>query len=112
MHKKDLLQIIEAMRQQVQVFLEDTQDDSVDDIDDVEKELSKPVNERDQKKLFRRLKRIATTAVATFALVAAPVAGMTDFLNNVTDLAEKTQFEPAQVEVLQDITRPVLLSSN
>ena len=102
----DILKIIESMRQNVAAFPAEPQDDLVDDIDFVEKELNKPVDQRDQNKLFRRLKRIATTAVAAFALVAAPVAGMNDFLNNVTELAEKV--EPAQIEVIQEIVQKAL----
>jgi Leucine-rich repeat (LRR) protein len=102
----DLLKIIGSMRQNISAFPTESQGDLVDDIDVIEAELSAPEEQRDQNKIVRKLKRIATTAVAAFALVAAPTAGMIDFANNITDLAAKV--EPAQVQVIQEIIHKAL----
>ena len=106
----DLLKLIQVMQQQVNAFPSESQDDLEGELEDIAEELDKPEDQRNIKKIWRRIKALATATVTAFALVAAPTMEMTDFLNNITDLAEKV--EPTQVKIIQEIIRPVLPSSN
>lgn len=85
----ELIQIISTMRQTAAQFPPETRDDIIIDIDDVEAEIQKPEKERNLPKLKKRL--VALIAAAT--LVAAPIAGMTDFTNNVLEIANKLNIE-------------------
>ena len=85
----ELLQLIAAMRQTAAKFPKEIQDDIIIDIDDVDIEIQKPEGDRNLPKLKKRLIALATAG----SLMAAPIAGMTDFVNNVTDLATKIGIE-------------------
>ena len=75
----ELLQIISNLRQTAAQFPQEIREDVTIDIDDVEIEIQKPEPERNLPKLKKRL--LALLAAVTFT--AAPIAGMTDFVNNV-----------------------------
>jgi hypothetical protein len=85
----ELLQLVATMRQAATQFPKEIQDDIIIDIDDVEIEIQKPESDRNLPKLKKRLIALATAG----SLIAAPIAGMTDFVNNVTDLATKVGIE-------------------
>jgi internalin A len=81
----ELLQIISNLRQTATQFPQEIREDVTIDIDDVEIEIQKPEPERNLPKLKKRL--LALLAAVTFT--AAPIAGMTDFVNNVMDIGNK-----------------------
>jgi internalin A len=81
----ELLQIISNLRQTAAQFPQEIREDVTIDIDDVEVEIQKPEPERNLPKLKKRL--LAMLAAVTF--VATPIAGMTDFANNVMDIGNK-----------------------
>lgn len=85
----ELMQIISTMRQTAAQFPPEIRDDMIIDIDDVEVEIQKPEKERNSHKLKKRL--VALIAAGT--LVAAPIAGMTDFTNNVLEIGSKLNIE-------------------
>lgn len=85
----ELMQIISTMRQTAAQFPPEIRDDMIIDIDDVEVEIQKPEKERNLPKLRKRL--LALIAAGT--LVAAPIAGMTDFANNVLEIGQKVGIE-------------------
>lgn len=81
----ELLQIISNLRQTAAQFPQEIREDVTIDIDDVEVEIQKPEKERNLPKLKKRL--LALLAAVSF--VATPIAGMTDFANNVMDIGNK-----------------------
>jgi hypothetical protein len=81
----ELLQLIASMRQTVTQFPPEIQDDIIIDIDDIEAEIRKPERDRNRPKLKKSLIALAMAG----SLIATPIAGMTDFVNNATDLAIK-----------------------
>ncbi len=85
----ELMQLIGNLRQTAAQFPPETRDDITIDIDDVEAEIQKPEKERNLPKLKKRL--LALLAAGT--LVAAPIAAMTDFTNNVLEIANKVGIE-------------------
>jgi internalin A len=85
----ELLQLITTLRQTATTFPKEIQDELTIDIDDVETELQKPEPDRNPTKLKKRLLALATAG----ALIASPIAGMTDFANTAIDLAGKLNIE-------------------
>jgi len=85
----EILQLIGNLRQTVAQFPPDDRDDIIIDIDDVEVEIQKPEKERNLPKLKKRLLALLTAAT----LVAAPIAGMTDFTNNIMEIGSKLNIE-------------------
>ena len=85
----ELLQIISAMRQTAAQFPPEIREDITIDIDDVEAEIQKPEKERSLPKLKKRLLALLTAAT----VIAAPIAGMTDFTNNVLEIGNKLGIE-------------------
>jgi hypothetical protein len=85
----ELMQIISNLRQTAAQFPPEIHDDMIIDIDDVEVEIQKPEKERNLPKLKKRLLALLTAAT----LVAAPIAGMTDFTNNVMEIGSKLNIE-------------------
>ncbi|MEH2330012.1 leucine-rich repeat domain-containing protein, partial [Nostoc sp.] len=85
----EILQLIGNLRQTVAQFPPDIRDDIIIDIDDVEVEIQKPEKERNLPKLKKRLLALLTAAT----LIAAPIAGMTDFANNVLEIGNKLNIE-------------------
>jgi hypothetical protein len=85
----ELMQLINNLRQTAAQFPPETHDDIIIDIDDVEVEIQKPEKERNLPKLKKRLLAL----LAAVALVAAPIASMTDFTNNVMEIGSKLGIE-------------------
>ncbi|MEH2011122.1 DUF4926 domain-containing protein [Nostoc sp.] len=85
----ELMQIISTMRQTAAQFPPEFRDDIIIDIDDVEVEIQKPEKERNLPKLKKRLLALLTAA----SVVTAPIAGMTDFANNVMEIGSKLGIE-------------------
>ena len=85
----ELLQIISTMRQTAAQFPPEIREDITIDIDDVEAEIQKPEKERSLPKLKKRLLALLTAAT----VIAAPIAGMTDFTNNVLEIGNKLGIE-------------------
>ncbi len=85
----ELLQLIATLRQTATTFPKEIQEDITIDIDDIETELQKPEPDRNPTKLKKRLLALATAGT----LIAAPIAGMTDFVNTAIDLAGKLNIE-------------------
>ncbi|MFN6474362.1 MAG: COR domain-containing protein [Nostoc sp. SerVER01] len=85
----ELLQIITTMRQTAAQFPKEIQDEIIVDIDDVEQEIHKPENQRNGTRLKKRLLALATVGT----MIAAPIAGITDFTNNALDLGSKLGIE-------------------
>ncbi|MGB5900144.1 MAG: DUF4926 domain-containing protein [Geitlerinemataceae cyanobacterium] len=85
----ELLQLVASLRQSAEQFPEDVREEIIIDIEDVETEIKKPETDRNQTRLKKRLIAIAAAATA----VATPIAGMTDFANNLVDLGQKVGVE-------------------
>lgn len=85
----ELLQIISTMRQAAAQFPPDIREDITIDIDDVEAEIQKPEKERSLPKLKKRLLALLTAAT----VIATPIAGITDFTNNVLEIGGKLGIE-------------------
>ncbi|MEH2367511.1 leucine-rich repeat domain-containing protein [Nostoc sp.] len=85
----EILQLIGNLRQTAAQFPPDIRDDMTIDIDDVEAEIQKPEKERNLRKLQIRLLALLTAA----SVVAAPIAGITDFTNNVMEIGNKLNIE-------------------
>ncbi|MEH1819016.1 MAG: leucine-rich repeat domain-containing protein [Nostoc sp.] len=85
----EILHLIGNLRQTAAQFPPETHDDIIIDIDDVEVEIQKPEKERNLPKLKKRLVALLTAAT----VVAAPIAGITDFTNNVLEIGSKLGIE-------------------
>jgi internalin A len=85
----ELMQLIGNLRQTAAQFPPETHDDIIIAINDVEAEIQKPEKERDLSKLRNRLLALLTAA----SVVAAPIAGITDFTNNVMEIGNKLNIE-------------------
>jgi Leucine-rich repeat (LRR) protein len=81
----EILKIITSLRQISSQFPPQHQEDILIDLEDVETELQKPESDRNLPKLKKRLMALLTAST----IIAAPVANLTDFTNNITDLAQK-----------------------
>ncbi|MEH2165442.1 MAG: COR domain-containing protein, partial [Nostoc sp.] len=85
----EILQLIGNLRQTAAQFPPEIHDDIIIDIDDVEVEIQKPEKERNLPKLKKRLVALLTAV----SVVAGPIAGMTDFANNVIEIGNKLNIE-------------------
>jgi len=85
----DLLNLITALRTTTAQFPQEIQGEIIDDIDDIETELKKPEDKRN----FIRLKKRLVALLAVIKLIATPIAGMTDFTNNVLEIGNKLHIE-------------------
>ncbi|OUL35978.1 Ras family protein [Nostoc sp. T09] len=85
----EILQLIGNLRQTAAQFPPEIRDDIIIDIDDVEAEIQKPEQERNTPKLRKRLLALLTAA----SVVAAPIAGITDFTNNIMEIGSKLNIE-------------------
>jgi hypothetical protein len=85
----ELLQIINTLRQTAAQFPPDIREDITIDIDDVEAEIQKPEKERSLPKLKKRLLAL----LAAVSVIATPIAGITDFTNNVLEIGNKLNIE-------------------
>ena len=85
----ELVKLISSMRETAAQFPEDDREEVLMEIGNVEEQLNKPEEKRNRKLIAKKL--VAILAIA--ASIASPIANMTDFTNNVTDLAEKAGVE-------------------
>ena len=85
----ELLKLISSMRETAAQFPEDDREEVLMEIGNVEEQLNKPEENRNRKLIGKKL--VAILAIA--GTIASPIANMTDFTNNVTDLAQKAGVE-------------------
>jgi len=85
----ELLQLIANLRQTATQFPSDLQAGVMVDLKEVETEIQKPENQRNLPKLQMRLIALFTAA----SLMGGAIANITDFTNNITDLATKAGIE-------------------
>ena len=85
----ELLKLISSIRETAAQFPEDEREEVLMEIGNVEAQLNKPADKRSPKLIAKKLGVILAIA----ASIASPIANMTDFTNNVTDLAEKAGVE-------------------
>jgi len=85
----ELLQLISSMRETAAQFPEDEREEVLMEIGNVEEQLNKPQEKRNRKLIAKKLGLILAIA----ASLGSPIANMTDFTNNVTDLAQKVGVE-------------------
>ncbi|MEG4320266.1 MULTISPECIES: hypothetical protein [unclassified Microcoleus] len=85
----ELLKLISSMRQTAAQFPEYEREEVLMEISNVEAQLNKPADQRNLKLIGKKLGVILAIAGS----IASPIANMTDFTNNVTDLAEKAGVE-------------------
>ena len=98
----DITRLITALRQSVQTFPAEQQEDVTDQLDDLEADIQKP--EPDQNRLTRRLKRLAATAATVGAIAggAATFSGdLNTFTTNITELAQTLGIPVEQVQPTQ-----------
>jgi len=85
----ELLKLISSMRETAAQFPEDEREEVLMEIANVEEQLNKPEEKRNRKLIAKKLGVI----LAIVASIATPIANMTDFTNNITDLAQKAGVE-------------------
>jgi hypothetical protein len=85
----ELLQLISSLRETAAQFPEDEREEVLIDIGNVEEQLKKPEEKRNLKLIANKLGAILALA----GTIGSPIANMTDFTNNVTDLAQKAGVE-------------------
>ena len=85
----ELLQLIANLRQTAAQFPNELQAGVMVDLEEVETEIQKPENQRNLPKLQMRLIALFTAA----SLMGGAIANITDFTNNITDLATKAGIE-------------------
>ncbi|WP_445248340.1 leucine-rich repeat domain-containing protein [Microcoleus sp. OTE_8_concoct_300] len=81
----ELLQLISSMRETAAQFPEDDREEVLMEIGNVEEQLKKPEEKRNLKLIAKKLGAILAIA----ASIGSPIANMTGFTNDVTDLAQK-----------------------
>ncbi len=89
----ELLNLINTLRQTSTQFPTEIQEDLIIDIDDIETEIKQPEENRNPARLKKRL--IALLAIA--GTIATPIAGITDFTNNVLEIGNKLHIELPQI---------------
>ena len=87
----ELLKLISSMRETAAQFPEDEREEVLMEIGNVEEQLNKPEEKRNRKLIAKKLGAILAIA----GTIGSPIANMTDFTNNVTDLAQKAGVEIA-----------------
>ena len=85
----ELLKQISSMRETAAQFPEDEREEVLMEIGNVEEQLKKPPEKRNLKLLGKKFVAI----LAIVGSIAPAIANMTDFTNNVTDLAQKAGVE-------------------
>lgn len=85
----ELLQIIANLRQTASQFPAEIQEGVMVDLGEVQTELQKPTEQRNIAKLKMRFLALITAV----SFIGAPIANITDFTNNITDLATKIGIE-------------------
>jgi internalin A len=89
----ELLHLITTLRQTAAQFPSEIQEGAIIDIEDIETEIQKPANQRSIPRLKRSL--IALCYIAS--TISSPIAGMTDFTNNVLEISNKLHIELPQL---------------
>jgi internalin A len=85
----EILDLINTLRQTVTQFPAEIQESAIIDIEDLEIEVQKPADQRSRPRLKKSLIALFTAAT----LIAAPIAGITDFTNNVLEIGNKLHIE-------------------
>jgi internalin A len=85
----EILQLIGNLRQTATQFPPEIHDDIIIDIEYIETEIQKSENERSKPKLKKHLLALLTAV----SVAAVPIAGMTDFANNVMEIGSKLGIE-------------------
>ncbi|AFY99750.1 COR domain-containing protein [Calothrix sp. PCC 6303] len=89
----ELLNLITTLRQTATQFPPQSQEDVIINIEDLETEIQKPADQRS----IPRLKRSLIALFGIASLIASPIAGMTDFTNNVLEIGNKLHIELPQL---------------
>ncbi|MBD2329804.1 leucine-rich repeat domain-containing protein [Alkalinema sp. FACHB-956] len=90
----ELLQLIASLRQTAATFPSETKEEIEIDLEDLETELSKPPEQRNNTRIKKRLIALFTAAT----MIAGTVANVTDFTNTAIDLGQKLNLDlPALV---------------
>jgi internalin A len=89
----ELLSLITTLRQTATQFPAESQEDAIINIEDLETEIQKPADQRS----IPRLKRSLIALFGIASLIASPIAGMTDFTNNVLEIGNKLHIELPQL---------------
>jgi hypothetical protein len=85
----ELIKLVTTLRQTATQFPAEIQEGAIIDIEDLETEIQKPADQRS----IPRLKRSLIALFAIAGTIAAPIAGMTDFTNNVLEIGNKLHIE-------------------
>ncbi|OUC15727.1 MAG: hypothetical protein B0A82_05270, partial [Alkalinema sp. CACIAM 70d] len=90
----ELLQLIASLRQTAATFPTETKEEIETDLEDLEAELGKPPEQRNNTRIKKRLIALFTAAT----MIAGSVANVTDFTNTAIDLGQKLNLDlPALV---------------
>jgi internalin A len=89
----ELLNLIATLRQTATQLPAEIQEGAIIDIEDIEIEIQKPADQRS----IPRLKRSLIALFGIASLIATPIAGMTDFTNNVLEISNKLHIELPQL---------------
>ena len=89
----ELLQLLITLRQTATQFPTEIQEGVIIDIEDLETEIQKAEDNRSPTRLKRSLIALLTAAT----MIAAPIAGITDFTNNVLEIGNKLHIEIPQI---------------
>jgi internalin A len=88
----ELLKLVTTLRQTATQFPAEVQEGAIIDIEDIETEIQKPADKRS----IPRLKRSLIALLAVAGTIATPIAGITDFTNNVLEIGNKLHIELPQ----------------
>jgi internalin A len=89
----ELLKLVTTLRQATTQFPVEIQEGTIIDIEDLETEIKKTADNRS----IPRLKRSLIALLAIAGTIATPIAGMTDFTNNVLEIGSKLHIELPQI---------------
>ncbi len=90
----EILQLLTTLRQTSTQFPAEIQEGIIIDLEDLETEIQKPEDQRSPARLKRSLIALITAAT----MIAAPIAGITDFTNNVLEISNKLHLELPQLD--------------
>jgi internalin A len=85
----ELLKLVTSLRQTTTQFPTEIQEGIIINIEDLETEIPKPAEQRS----IPRLKRSLIALFAAAGTIATPIAGITDFTNNVLEIGNKLHIE-------------------
>lgn len=89
----DLLRLVASLRQHVAQLPADVQEDLIIDIDDVEAEVKKPADERNQLRLKKRLAALLTAVTVGATGLAGGLEVTNTIADEVIELSEKVGIE-------------------